>query len=367
VSSGTVTLLSHHFGAARGTDADAMLQSLITFSDTPWSTLTNPPPPLRFLASGTGEISIAASLQFVPADIPRQGMYRGLMVQHVIQRQNGMTGAAYGGPLQVVERGATVVVTVQVTSADAVRDVVLSSVVPAGLEPLDPSVSSSSAPTSGNYDVVGFRWGYCGAMSGSWRAWCWPVFGSPQVMKDRVVWEASFLSAGTHTVSFAAVVVTEGVFMMPPTHAYARMQPELFGLSIGGQFVVTASAVADTDVPALLQSLGVAPFERRQLRDCTSSCDLGEWKVVRCDQSLVCDLCVLPLTLCGGGGVVQVSLATCRWVSASRSWRACRLSTVFLHPPRFLLSHRVIVTTTRRPSSPPLFPSAVLSSSPLRS
>ena len=50
---------------------------------TPWSTLPSSPPPLLFALVGVGEASVALSLDFVPATISLQPVYRGISVQKV--------------------------------------------------------------------------------------------------------------------------------------------------------------------------------------------------------------------------------------------------------------------------------------------
>lgn len=53
---------------------------------------------------------------------------------------------------------------------------------------------------------------------------------------DKVIFHGSWLWAGTHTVSYVAVVASEGTFVLPPAKAYDPTQPELMGLSAGGKF-----------------------------------------------------------------------------------------------------------------------------------
>jgi hypothetical protein len=65
---------------------------------------------------GRGELAVAASLVFVPAVAPVSPVYRGLYVQRIVQRKDEVTGAVVGGPLQTVERGAVVQITIQVCS-----------------------------------------------------------------------------------------------------------------------------------------------------------------------------------------------------------------------------------------------------------
>jgi uncharacterized protein YfaS (alpha-2-macroglobulin family) len=57
------------------------------------------------------------------------------------------------------------------------------------------------------------------------------AFPSMEVHKDEVTFMARYLRAGSHTCTYEAVVVTSGLFRVPPTKAYLSTQPELMGLS----------------------------------------------------------------------------------------------------------------------------------------
>lgn len=75
---------------------------------TPWSKLPPAPTSLEFRAAGRGEVSVAASLRFVPAELLPFSSYRGLWVQRVIQ----IVGE--GGNLNAVPLGSTVNMVIQV-------------------------------------------------------------------------------------------------------------------------------------------------------------------------------------------------------------------------------------------------------------
>lgn len=83
-------------------------------SSTPWESLPQCPPPLVLWATGVGQLQVAASLRFVPSEMPASPVYRGFFVEQIIQIiQNGEpTGPA----LRAVPLGAMVSVTLQLTS-----------------------------------------------------------------------------------------------------------------------------------------------------------------------------------------------------------------------------------------------------------
>lgn len=92
-------------------------QSPIVSTTTPWSALESPPPPLEFTAQGQGEVTIAALLNFVPAEQLKFPTYGGIHVVQTIQLVDGSSDfdEPVGEPLATVPLGSIVIVTVQVS------------------------------------------------------------------------------------------------------------------------------------------------------------------------------------------------------------------------------------------------------------
>jgi hypothetical protein len=78
-------------------------------SSTPWSKLP-PASRLVFSSEGKGEVTVAASLNFVPSEVLAFPTYRGLWVSRIVQLETG--GAVLAVPL-----ASTVTVSVQVCCA----------------------------------------------------------------------------------------------------------------------------------------------------------------------------------------------------------------------------------------------------------
>ena len=91
-------------------------KALVDTSTTPWSELDEPPSPLEFLVAGTGEVTLAVLLNFVPAEPLAFPTYRGIYVEQVIQfaNQSSSFDDPVGSPLDVIPLGSIVIVTVQV-------------------------------------------------------------------------------------------------------------------------------------------------------------------------------------------------------------------------------------------------------------
>ncbi|GMH44461.1 hypothetical protein BSKO_12413 [Bryopsis sp. KO-2023] len=132
--------------------------SPVESTTTPWQDLDTPPKPLEFTAEGTGEVTVAASLTFIPKRLLAFPTYRGIFLERAIRmpESNGPT-------LKKVPVGSVVVIEVQLTTPDRLGLTTLSAMVPAGLEPVDPRLddpeSDSFCPIaniqleSGRHDV----------------------------------------------------------------------------------------------------------------------------------------------------------------------------------------------------------------------
>ena len=245
----------------------------------PWSVLPSPPPPLVFALAGTGEVSAALGLRFVPASLLTTPTYRGIHVQRIIRSFDPIKREPKGLPLSATPLGSVVSVTIQLSTPDDLRGLEVNELVPAGLEPIDPNAAGAAADAG----VGSGTWG-C-----SWFWWRCSLF-SRQTRKSSVSYYASWAHAGTHTLTFEAVAATRGNFVLPPTKASVAPQPEVMGLSAAGTFTV---------LPAGQPALHVEHLAAPALR-CPSDCSgLGHCDTVTgrcvCKQGFTGRDCHTPL------------------------------------------------------------------------
>eukprot|EP01048_Picozoa_sp_COSAG05_P014853 COSAG05_NODE_1721_length_4213_cov_2.835197_3_plen_553_part_00 len=214
----------------------------------PWSKLPQHPQPLAFSATGKGEVSIATSMRFVPAQLYSSPVYRGIYVQKIIQAIDSRTGQPTGKPLKAVTRGQVVAVTLQITTADDVRDVLVEDWSAGGLEPMDPLIDHKALSTNScggsfrrpQYQTYGFN-----AQAYYYFYSC--VSFERQTRPDRVSYYSRFVRAGTHTMVYSATAATAGSFVLPPAHAWVAMQPEVMGLSGSGHFSIGLGKLTDKE------------------------------------------------------------------------------------------------------------------------
>jgi len=205
-------------------------------SSTPWEDLPSPPGVLDFNVSGTGEASLAVSLTFVPQQLLTFPTYRGIWVEAAIQLQDPLTGGPTGGPLRKVPLASVVVITIQITTPDDLGPVTVEALMPGGLEPLDPNVATDVTSSCA-----------LGGLSINWRSafwwWWWPVCPSQETRPSVVTFHYDYLTAGTSVLEIKAVAATVGEFVLPPIKAYADRQPEVMGMTAGGNFSVCATGL----------------------------------------------------------------------------------------------------------------------------
>jgi len=181
---------------------------------------------ISFVTSGQGEASVVLGLNFIPLKLNPDPIYRGIVVQKVIQRIDQNTYNAIGTHLTNVGVGSKVKVTIQVTIPDDSPSVRVVDPVPAGLEPLDESFFNFETGNNNNQFYGHYYYFYCFLSSFSHR----------EYHKDKVIFEGQNLFAGTYTVSYVAIANVAGEFSLPPTKAYDTRQPEVMGLSASGSF-----------------------------------------------------------------------------------------------------------------------------------
>uniref|UniRef100_A0A7S3VJT0 Alpha-2-macroglobulin domain-containing protein n=1 Tax=Dunaliella tertiolecta TaxID=3047 RepID=A0A7S3VJT0_DUNTE len=198
----------------------------------PWAQLPSNPGQLSFQAEGHGEATIAASLHFVPATLLRHPTYRGLWVESAVRAVDPATGNPVGPPLEGVKLGAMLAFTLQLTTPDDLGPVTIDVLMPAGLEPVDPNLSGGGARGCALGDVGNAAWKAV-------RSW-WPICPTQETRPEAVQYHYQSMMAGTHTLEFMAVSVTEGLFILPSAKAFADNQAEVMGMTASRQFEVCA-------------------------------------------------------------------------------------------------------------------------------
>eukprot|EP00892_Ulva_mutabilis_P003496 jgi/Ulvmu1/1518/UM011_0248.1 len=256
--------------------SNAIVEASISFDD-----LATPPAPLTFVANGTGEASVAALLNFVPAELPTTPQFRGLQVDLAIRALNASSGLPTGPLLSFAPLGATLHILAQVATPDDLQEATVQILLPGGLEPIDRNLDAD-----GNTDVCLLPF-FLRSFSGGnpfrrasifWFPSCPRVETSPR----NVTFFVDRLSPGTHEYSFLAIAASPGQYTVPPAIAFDDNQPEVTGLSAGQTFTVCRAQTCTPAESAAGQSQQRLPLDCPN--DCSGAglCDTGTGECV-CD------------------------------------------------------------------------------------
>jgi hypothetical protein len=186
--------------------------------------------PLLFEKSGTGLLFYEARLRYVRKELPRAPLDAGFFVEkslHGVAAENLTKGlAAPPGVAREVAAGDLILVDLRVVTSAPRAQVVIDDPLPAGLEAVDPRLSTTAdwLKISGYADESSCAECMSGEAAG---------YGAPydrsEVRDDRVLFFVDTLPAGLHHYRYLARATTFGRFVLPPTRAEEMYQPEVFG------------------------------------------------------------------------------------------------------------------------------------------
>jgi uncharacterized protein YfaS (alpha-2-macroglobulin family) len=177
---------------------------------------------------GIGRLYYRLGLRYAPDDLVLDPRDEGFVVDRVyeaVDDPGDVTRDADG--TWRIRAGADVRVRVTMV-ADARRThVALIDPLPAGLEPINPSLAVSQTIPPPDADEQG----------STWSGW-WSWFEHQNLRDDRAEAFASLLPGGTYEYDYVARATTPGRFVVPPSRAEEIYAPEVFGRSASAVVVV---------------------------------------------------------------------------------------------------------------------------------
>jgi alpha-2-macroglobulin len=244
---GRVTLGSQELAASsfRGRSLDVQ-RADVALSKLPE---TAAPVALDFRRDGkAGVLYYGALLRYAPAVMPTTALDRGIVVQRWVEPYTG------GGQVKAVQAGELVRIQVRLATSMERLNVAVDVPLPAGLEAVDTSLSSTARlPGAGvqppaaedGEDEDGPDEDAADVPLPQWALGFWTPFNHTERRDDRVVLFADRLPPGIHLTTIIARATTPGDFLLAPAHAEEMYAPEVFGRSEGGHFqVVEGSPLA---------------------------------------------------------------------------------------------------------------------------
>ncbi|MBX7059507.1 MAG: hypothetical protein K1X75_15700 [Leptospirales bacterium] len=190
--------------------------------------------PLRIERDGTGSLLYySAILRYIPALARVEARDEGIELRREWIPLSEAAGSDVRrgrplGPSAGIRRGAMILGRLLVTLPRPAYNFALSDPLPANMEAVNSSFSTESQAYSRFLQP---------ARSGS--EWWWEDASPVQELRDdRIVYTASYLSAGVHEFFYLARATVRGVAAAPAARAWLMYEPEVFGRTEGGQRTV---------------------------------------------------------------------------------------------------------------------------------
>ncbi|HKQ72012.1 MAG TPA: alpha-2-macroglobulin family protein [Polyangiaceae bacterium] len=196
---------------------------------------------LAFDLDGSGKLFYEARLRYSPRELPVAPLDRGFAVQKTLRPVKPEEialplGTTPGPSAEAVAGGDLVLCDLFVVTPNPREFVVIDDPLPAGLEPVDARLKTTSAALA--VDAGGERQPAGGDDDTS------PFEGSDPVRRelrdDRVLFFAEHLAAGMYHYRYLARATTLGTYVVPPTRAEEMYSPEIFGRTAASRFLVRA-------------------------------------------------------------------------------------------------------------------------------
>jgi uncharacterized protein YfaS (alpha-2-macroglobulin family) len=187
------------------------------------------PAKMIFSKEGSGTLYYAASLEYVPLDLPSEPIDRGIYVERAYYAFDDYSAAdaAKGkvpNSVTKVKAGTNVVVSLTLVTTGKRNFVVLEDPLPAGLEVLNTRFSTTSmqdvSALAGAPQLGGYASNY---------AWWSNPFYHDEYYDDRFLTFADEVQPGIYHYRYLARATTKGTFVAPPAKAEEMYQPEVFG------------------------------------------------------------------------------------------------------------------------------------------
>jgi len=190
---------------------------------------------------GQRPVYYALEVDEVPLAGPVKPDIQGLVVERWYERFDN------GAPVTRVNEGDLVRVRLRITAPADREFVAVEDPLPAGLEPIDLGLRTSSlspfttpetelARATGDRDRDGPLWQ--AVLYGGWDDGHWSPWEHKELHDDRVSYFARMLWTGSYTASYVARATTAGSFVVPPAYAEEMYNPALQGRSGGGRFLI---------------------------------------------------------------------------------------------------------------------------------
>ncbi|MCX7753816.1 MAG: Ig-like domain-containing protein [Anaerolineales bacterium] len=134
------------------------------------------------------------------------------------------------------DKAGRITVRLTVTLPHEMYYFLLEDYIPAGAEILDPSLlTSQQGQENLSAQVV------LDEANPLSKGWGWWFFSQPQIYRERIVWSAEYLPAGTYVLTYTLTPSVPGEYRVLPAHAWLACFPEVQGTTAGVVFRIEGS------------------------------------------------------------------------------------------------------------------------------
>lgn len=212
------------------------------------SAASDEPHDLLLAKDGPGRLYYRLGLRYAPADLAVGPLDRGFEVSRTYEAVDDPSDVRrdHDGTWRI-RAGARVRIALAMTAATRRYHVALVDPLPAGLEPLDPSLATTARDVASDGSEVGVMGGPglgglgLGGLArgaGHWWWWSRPWFDHENLRDDRAEAFASLLWEGSYRYRYTARATTPGTFTAGPPKAEEMYSPEVFGRGATDRVVV---------------------------------------------------------------------------------------------------------------------------------
>ncbi|GAB4120305.1 MAG: hypothetical protein OHK0050_28650 [Roseiflexaceae bacterium] len=182
---------------------------------------------LTLTKQGDGRLYYTLRLRTYADAASVQALERGIQIERRYEAVDPVTLQSTGQLITQAKQSEVIQVHLTIRLSSDMNYLAIEDFLPAGLEPLDSSLkTSSSLAASGDLEQQD-EFDY------------WSYFSSSAIRDDRVALFATEIADGTYTYTYLARATTPGIYQTLPTVGYQMYAPEVFGRSAGSVFTVT--------------------------------------------------------------------------------------------------------------------------------
>lgn len=201
------------------------------------------PRDLLLAKDGPGRLYYRLGLRYTPARLSLDPLDHGFAVSRVYEAVDDASDVRRDdGGTWHIRAGARVRINLAMTARARRYHVALVDPLPAGLEPLDPSLATTASDAASDGSDVGVisgpGLGGPGRGAGHWLWWSRPWFDHENLRDDRAEAFTTMLWEGSYRYRYTARATTPGTFTAGPPKAEEMYSPEVFGRGATDRVIV---------------------------------------------------------------------------------------------------------------------------------